>query len=117
MSTPAADSAVKRPLLDHLRDETLPALERLVASLPGSLKSAAEVERQVRAAALAAARSLLAAWGRAADAATDRPACPCCAGPMRHKGRRSATCLTTLGAVRFRRPRYRCDGCARESYP
>jgi hypothetical protein len=36
---------------------------------------------------------------------------------MRHKGHRTTACLTTLGSVRFRRPRWRCQGCGRDSYP
>jgi hypothetical protein len=117
MSTSTPDSSVKQSLSDLLHTEILPALQRAVDSLPDSLSAAAEAERLLRDAALATARSLLVAWGKAADTATDRPACPCCADPMRHKGHRNTTCMTTVGSVRFRRPRYRCDDCSRDSYP
>jgi hypothetical protein len=36
---------------------------------------------------------------------------------MRHKGYRDGTALTTLGAVPFRRARFRCTGCGAECYP
>jgi hypothetical protein len=36
---------------------------------------------------------------------------------MRHKGHKRARALTTLGTVRFRRPRFRCAGCGAECYP
>src|SRR5262245_731211 len=117
MNTPSADSSVKQSLSVLLQTEILPALQRAIDSLPDSLSAAPEAELQIRAVALPAARSLLAAWGKAADTATNRPTCPCCADPMRHKGQRNTTSLTTLGSVRFRRPRYRCEGCSRDSYP
>jgi hypothetical protein len=117
MSTAPEPSPVKRALLERLHGEVVPALERLVAALPDALPDAAQAERQVRAGAPAAARPLLAAWGRAADAAAERPDCPDCRGPMRHKGYKGGGAVTTLGAVRFRRPRFRCEACGRECYP
>jgi Uncharacterised protein family (UPF0236) len=117
MSTPAEPSPVKRSLLEQLHREVLPALEQLVHGLPDSLTDAAQAERHLRRGALAAARLLLAAWGRAADPAVARPACARCRLPMRHKGYKEAGSVTTLGPVRFRRPRYRCDGCGAECYP
>jgi hypothetical protein len=117
MSTPPEPGAVKRALLEKLRQEVFPALEQLVSELPDGLGDAAQAERQVRRGALAAARSLLAAWGQAADPAVPRPDCPRCRLPMRHKGYKSGSALTTVGAVAFRRARFRCAGCGGECYP
>jgi hypothetical protein len=117
MSTPPAADPVKQALLQKLHAEVFPALEALVAALPPTLADAAQAERQIRAAALAAARSLLAAWGQAADPTASRPDCPRCRLPMRHKGYKSGTTLTTLGAVPFARARFRCAGCGAECYP
>jgi hypothetical protein len=117
MSTPAAADPVKQALLEKLRQEVFPALEALVAALPTDLADAAQAERQVRAGALAAARSLLAAWGQAADRTARRPDCPHCRLPMRHKGYKAGTAVTTLGPVSFSRARFRCAGCGAECYP
>jgi hypothetical protein len=117
MSTPPADHPVKQALLDKLRTEVLPALEALVAGLPPNLADAAQAERLIRSGALAAARSLLAAWGQSADPTAGRPDCPHCRLPMRHKGYKAATTLTTLGGVAFARARFRCCGCGAECYP
>lgn len=117
MTTTADPSPVKRALLQQLHREVLPALEALVHGLPEALTEAAQAERHIRAGALAAARLLLAAWGQAADPAVARPACPRCHLPMRHKGYKQGASVTTLGAVRFRRPRYRCTDCGTECYP
>src|SRR5919197_5940493 len=117
MSTPPEPGAVKRALLEKLRQEVFPALEQLVSELPDGLGDAAQAERQVRRGALAAARSLLAAWGQAADPAVPRPDCPRCRLPMRHKGYKSGSALTTVGAVAFRRARFRCAGCGGGGYP
>jgi len=117
MSTTPAPSPVKRALLEKLHGDVLPALEQLVHALPDALTDAAQAERQIRAGALAAARLLLAAWGRAADRAVTRPECPHCRLPMRHKGYKEGGAVTTLGHVRFRRPRYRCEPCGAECYP
>jgi hypothetical protein len=117
MSTAPDPSSVKRALLDAVHRELLPALEQLIGQLPDGLGDAASAERQVRAGFLAAARLLLQAWARAADPAAERPACPGCRLPMRHKGYKEGTAVTTAGPVRFRQPRYRCEPCGAECYP
>jgi hypothetical protein len=117
MSTATEPSPVKRALLEALHRELLPALEQLISQLPDGLADADRAERQLRAGLLTAARLLLQAWARAADPAAGRPACPGCHLPMRHKGYREGTSVTTLGPVRFRQPRYRCEGCGAECYP
>ena len=117
MSTPQTPAAVKQALREALAAEVLPALHELIASLPDALLEAPQAERLIRSGFLAAARRLLQTWGRAADPTTDRPDCPHCRLPMRHKGSKSARSLTTLGAIRFRRRRWRCLACAAECYP
>lgn len=117
MSTPPTPSPVKQALLEQLHRQVLPALEALVHGLPDALSDAAQAERHLRAGALAAARLLLAAWGQAADPAIARPECARCRLPMRHKGYKAATAVTTLGPAPFRRPRYRCESCGAECYP
>jgi hypothetical protein len=117
MSTAPDPSPVKRALLEALHREVLPALEQLIGHLPDGLADADRAERHVRAGLLSAARLLLQAWARAADPAAGRPECPGCRLPMRHKGYREGTAVTTLGAVRLRQPRYRCAGCGAECYP
>jgi len=117
MSTPIAADPVKQALLEKLQREVFPVLEALVAALPPALADAAQAERQIRAGLLAAARSLLAAWGQTADPTANRPDCPHCRRPMRHKGYKASTTLTTLGAVSFTRARFRCAGGGAECYP
>jgi hypothetical protein len=117
MSTPPTPSPVKQALRETLHQEVLPALEALVNGLPDALTDAAQAERHIRAGALAAARLLLAAWGQAADPAIARPECTGCRLPMRHKGYKPGSAVTTVGSVPFRRPRYRCEGCGAECYP
>lgn len=117
MSTTLALSPVQRALLEALHRDILPALEQVVHGLPDALADAPQAERHPRAGALASARLLRVAWGQAADAAVARPECGRCCLPMRHKGYKEAASATTLGHVRFRRPRYRCDACGAECYP
>jgi hypothetical protein len=117
VSTAPELSPVKRALLDALHRELLPALEQLIGQLPGGLADADRAERHIRAGLLAAARLLLQAWARAADPAAQRPACPGCRLPMRHKGYKEGSAVTTTGPVRFRQPRYRCERCGAECYP
>jgi hypothetical protein len=62
-STAASVPAVKAALIEKLHHDVLPALEQLVAALLEALTEVAQAERQIRAGALAAARSLLTAWG------------------------------------------------------
>jgi hypothetical protein len=117
MSTPTVLSPVKHALLDQLRSQIIPALEQLVTDLPEALLNADQTERQLRAGALALARALLTAWGQVADPTAPRPECAACRLPMRHKGYKPGTAITTLGPARFRRPRFRCEGCGAECYP
>ncbi|HZT81197.1 MAG TPA: hypothetical protein VFA26_13290, partial [Gemmataceae bacterium] len=109
-STAAAPSPAKHALLEALHRDPLPAPEQPVHGLPDALTDAARAEQFIRRGALAAARQMLAAWGKAADPAAARPTCAGCRLPMRHKGCKEGAAVTTLAPVRSRRPRYRCGG-------
>jgi hypothetical protein len=63
------------------------------------------------------AQHLLEKWTQVADRAVRRPCCPKCGVPMRNKGLLPASVVTTLGDVAYRRPRWRCEDCGKESYP
>jgi hypothetical protein len=117
MSTPQTTTTVKQALLQRLHQEILPQLEALVRQLPEQLLDLRQAEVQLRQGLLQAARHLLELWGQEADRAAPRPCCSGCGVPMRHKGLPETTVLTTLGAVAYRRPRWRCQACAAECYP
>jgi hypothetical protein len=110
-------SPVKQTLLAQLREQLLPQLDQLVHDLPEQLLDFARAEAGVRAGMLELARRLLGLWAQAADPAADRPRCEPCGLPMRHKGLLPAALVSTLGPVRYRRPRWRCEGCGAECYP
>ena len=110
-------SPVKQALLEQVREHLLPQLDELVRDLPEQLLDFARAEADLRAGLLELARRLLALWAQAADPSAARPCCPGCGVPMRHKGLLPAEVLSTLGPVRYRRPRWRCTGCGTECYP
>jgi hypothetical protein len=116
-SDSAVKSTVKQALLEKLRSTIVPQMERLVESLPEQLVDFGEAETMLRAGILKIARGLLEAWGQVADSAIERPCCPSCGVPMRHRGRCRVGLVTSLGDVAYRRPRWRCEGCGEERYP
>jgi hypothetical protein len=109
--------SVKQALLARLHEQLVPELERLVRDLPEDLLHFDRAEADVRSGMLELARRLLALWAQAADRHVARPRCPQCDTPMRHRGAPAAELVSTLGPVRYRRPRWRCQGCGAESYP
>ena len=117
MSTPQATQAVKQALLEKLRQEIVPELEQLVLQLPDQLLDFRQAETQLRHSLLKVAQHLLEKWSQVADRAVRRPCCSQCGVPMRHKGLLQATVVTTLGAVAYRRPRWRCEDCEENCYP
>jgi hypothetical protein len=117
MSTPHAIQTVKHALRQRLHQEIVPHLEELIDTLPEDLTALSQAERQLRDGGLEAARSLLQGWGEVAQRTKDRPCCGKCGVPMRHKGLKSISLVTTIGDIRCRRPRYRCEACGSESYP
>jgi hypothetical protein len=110
-------SPVKQALREHLRQQLLPALEQLLQTLPDELADFEQAEGRLRSGLRVIAGALLQAWGRSAGRALPRPPCPRCGMPMRHKGQVPASLVTTLGAIRYRRPRWRCADCGCEAYP
>jgi hypothetical protein len=117
MSTTETLSAVKQALLEKLHQEIVPQLEQLVHMLPEQLVDFAQAETQLRDGLLKVAQHLLDIWGHVADLKVARPCCPTCAVPMRHRGLPETGVVTTVGAVSYRRPRWRCAACCQECYP
>jgi hypothetical protein len=110
-------SSVKQALLAQLQAQVIPGLEQLVRDLPEELLQFDRAEAELRSGMLELARRLLQLWTAAADRHVTRPCCAACGVPMRHKGLLPAELVSTLGVLRYRRPRWRCAGCGQESYP
>jgi hypothetical protein len=117
MSTPQVHPSVKQALREKLHREIVPQLEQLVENLPEDLTALSQAEQQLRVGGLEAARSLLQGWGEVAQRRIGRPCCTKCGGLMRHKGLKAIGLVTTVGDIRTRRPRYRCETCGQECYP
>lgn len=117
MSTSNATPTVKHALMEKLHREIVPALEQLIQALPDQLLDFAQAEQQLRQGMLKVAQRLLENWAEVADLAVQRPCCPKCGVPMRHKGRAPSRVMTTLGEVEYWRPRWRCQECHEENYP
>jgi hypothetical protein len=117
MSSPHANYPVKDALREKLHREIVPQLEQLVDSLPEALHGLPQAEALLRVGGMEAARCLLQGWGEVAQRTNVRPDCPKCGLPMRHKGLKPLALLSTVGLIRCRRPRYRCQTCGTECYP
>jgi hypothetical protein len=117
MSTAKTSVNVKQALLERLHQEIVPELEQLIQQLPEQLLDFRQAETQLREGLLKVAQRLLEKWANVADLAVQRPCCSQCGVPMRHQGRLPASMMTTLGAVAYRRPRWRCQECHEERYP
>ena len=116
MSTTTADSFVKQCLVLKL-DRLAEQLRGLAESLPDDLDDLAAAEQQIREGVLEIGRQLLQSWSDVADAQAATPECDACEEPMRHKGYVIGPLMTTLGPIRVRRPRFRCECCGLELYP
>ncbi|MFY9588131.1 MAG: ISKra4 family transposase [Actinomycetota bacterium] len=117
MSTAYLAQTVKQALREKLHREIVPQLEELIDSLPEELTALSQAEQQLRDGGLQTARSLLQGWGEVAQRTIERPCCAKCGMPMRHKGLKPIGLVTTIGDIRCRRPRYRCQTCGSECYP
>jgi transposase len=117
MSTAQGPSAVKQALLQKVREEIVPELEQLVLGLPDQLVDFGEAEVELRQGFIKLARHLLDLWAHRADTKIARPCCPTCGVPMRNLGFVKSEVVTTVGGVRYRRPRWRCHDCHQECYP
>lgn len=110
-------SAVKQSLLAKMREVVLPELERLVEDLPDELVEFQEAENRLRKGMLEMARHVLQLWSAAADLRIAKPRCSTCGIPMRSRGIVASEVVSVVGAVPFRRPRWRCQVCGQECYP
>lgn len=117
MSTAQPPQTVKQALREKLQREIIPQLEQLVDSLPDELTALSQAEQLLRHGALEVARSLLQGWGEVAQRTISRPCCAQCGVPMRHKGLKPIRLVTSVGDIRCRRPRYRCETCGSDCYP
>jgi hypothetical protein len=116
MSTTGSAAIVKEALMEKL-ERCRQQLEDLVVSLPESLDDLAIAEQLVRQGILEIGRELLQGWSEAADARVEAPQCEACQELMRHKGYVQGQLVTTLGNLRVRRGRFRCEHCGQECYP
>lgn len=116
MSTTIAASSVKDSLLAALEQHQA-KLRELAESLPESLDDLAVAEELVRRGVLQLGRELLQSWSEVARGQVAAPQCEECQERMRHKGHVAGPLVTTLGSVRVRRVRFRCEHCGREHYP
>jgi hypothetical protein len=117
MSTSEEISAVKQALLQKVREDIVPELERLVRELPDQLVEFGNAELELRKGLIKVSQHLLDLWAQSADKKIARPCCPKCQVPMRHRGLVATNIVTTVGEVAYRRPRWRCDECQEECYP
>jgi hypothetical protein len=117
MSTAHASSVVKQTLLQKVREEIVPELEQLIQALPDQLVDFDAAETELRHGLIKVARHLLDLWAHTADKKIARPCCQVCGVPMRHRGLVKTEVVTTVGDVTYRRPRWRCADCKKESYP
>jgi hypothetical protein len=116
MSTTSAVSSVKQALLLEL-DQFNQQLKELVLSLPDELEQLDQAEQEIRLGMLHIGRGVLQAWSQRATLARQQPECAACQETMRHKGYVTGPLTTTLGDIRIRRPRFRCEHCGGECYP
>ncbi len=116
MSTTTATDFVKQRLCDKA-ERCCQRLRQLAESLPQTLVELADAEQVVRKGMLEIGKDLLQGWSEVADAQVDTPECNDCQEPMRHKGYVEGPLVTTLGGLRVRRARFRCEHCESECYP
>ena len=116
MSTSTAVDLVKQHLRDRV-EHCCQRLQQLAESLPATLIELEAAEQLVRQGVLEVGRELLQSWSEVADAKAITPQCEACQEPMRHKGYVEGPLVTTLGSVRVRRARFRCEYCHQECYP
>src|SRR5947209_20502468 len=103
MSTPQTTTTVKQALLEKLHQEIIPELQQLIQQLPDQLLDFQQAETRSRQGRLRVAQPLSRKSAPVADLAVQRPGCPQCAAPRRHKGRDPNSVLHNLGQVACRR--------------
>ena len=101
----------RQAMLERMRAEALAVAERVAAGASGSRQDMAAMERLIYAQADAMKARMLQAWVQEARDDSDRPCCPHCGGPMRHRGSRPRTLACVGGQVTVERKRYWCGAC------
>lgn len=108
---------VKRFLRHKVRTDIVAEYDALIDELPDDITSFEEAEQHLRKGTLRIAGKLLQCWIEVAERELDIPCCPKCKKKMRHRGLRECTVATTIGVVKFKRPRYICEACGKTVYP
>ena len=107
----------KRFLRQKVRTDIVAEYDQVIDELPDDIKSFEEAEQHLRKGTLKIAGKLLQCWIEVAERTFDIPQCPKCKKKMRHRGLRVRTITTTIGDVKFKRPRYICEMCGETIYP
>lgn len=108
---------VKRFLKEKVRTDIVAEYDELIDELPDHIKSFREAEQVLRQGTIRIAGKLLQCWIEVAERKLAIPKCPSCKIKMRHRGLRECTLVTTLGEVKYKRPRYVCEKCGKGVYP
>lgn len=108
---------VKRFLRHKVRTDIVAEYDLMIDELPDDIKSFEEAEEHLRRGTIKIAGKLLQCWVEVAERKLDIPPCPKCKVKMRHRGLRERTITTTIGDVKFKRPRYICEKCGVTTYP
>jgi hypothetical protein len=110
-------SEVKRFLRQKVRTDIVAEYDQMIDELPDHITSFAEAEQHLRRGTIKIAAKLLQCWVEVAEKKLEIPCCPKCKKKMRHRGLRECTITTTIGDIKFKRPRYICDTCGETVYP
>jgi hypothetical protein len=110
-------SRVKRFLRQKVRTDIVAEYDEMIDELPDEITSFAEAEQHLRKGTIKIAGKLLQCWVEVAERELAVPCCPTCQKKMRHRGLRECTITTTIGDVKFKRPRYICPACGKTLYP
>lgn len=108
---------VKRFLRQKVRTDIVAEYDVMIDELPDDIESFEEAEEHLRKGTIKIAGKLLQCWIEVAERELDIPRCPKCKAKMRHRGLRERTITTTIGDVKFKRPRYICETCGETVYP
>ena len=117
MGSSSQFSDAKRFLRQKVRTDIVAEYDQMIDEMPDDIKSFEEVEKLLRKGTIKIAGKFLQCWIEVAEKKLDVPCCPKCRKKMRHRGLRECTIMTTVGQVKYKRPRYRCDDCGESFYP
>lgn len=117
MDSSSQFSDVKRFLRQKVRTDIVAEYDQMIDEMPDDIQSFEEVEKLLRKGTIKIAGKFLQCWIEVAKKILDVPCCPKCGKKMRHRGLRECTIMTTVGEVKYKRPRFRCDDCGESLYP